>query len=40
MKRAQEAVPNKGHVALAELARRKEGVFVVNQNIDGKYQAK
>ena len=37
MKRAQEAIPNKGHFALAELARRKEGFFVVNQNIDGEF---
>jgi NAD-dependent deacetylase sirtuin 5 len=35
MKRAQEAIPNRGHVALARLAKKKEGFFAVNQNIDG-----
>ena len=35
MKRAQEAKPNRGHVALAKLADVKEGFFAVNQNIDG-----
>ncbi|KAH7088755.1 DHS-like NAD/FAD-binding domain-containing protein [Paraphoma chrysanthemicola] len=38
MKRAQEARPNRGHVALAKLAEAKEGFFAVNQNIDGLYQ--
>jgi NAD-dependent deacetylase sirtuin 5 len=36
MKRAQEAKPNRGHVALAKLAKEKDGFFAVNQNIDGK----
>ena len=35
MKRAQEATPNRGHIALAKLAKEKEGFFAVNQNIDG-----
>jgi hypothetical protein len=37
MKRAQEAKPNRGHVALAKLAKEKEGFFAVNQNIDGRH---
>jgi hypothetical protein len=37
MKRAQEAKPNHGHVALAKLAKEKEGFFAVNQNIDGRH---
>jgi NAD-dependent deacetylase sirtuin 5 len=36
MKRAQEAKPNRGHVALAKLAKEKDGFSAVNQNIDGK----
>lgn len=35
MKRAQNARPNGAHIALAKLAREKEGFFAVNQNIDG-----
>ncbi|KAF2829028.1 DHS-like NAD/FAD-binding domain-containing protein [Ophiobolus disseminans] len=35
MRGAQEAMPNRGHVALTKLAREKEGFFAVNQNIDG-----
>jgi NAD-dependent deacetylase sirtuin 5 len=35
MKRAQKATPNRGHSALAKLAKEKEGFFAVNQNIDG-----
>jgi NAD-dependent deacetylase sirtuin 5 len=36
MERAQGAIPNRGHFALARLAKEKEGFFAVNQNIDGK----
>ena len=35
MIRAQDAKPNRGHIALAKLAKKKEGFFAVNQNIDG-----
>ena len=35
MKRAQEAKPNRGHIALAKLAKEKSGFFAINQNIDG-----
>jgi NAD-dependent deacetylase sirtuin 5 len=38
MRNAQEATPNRGHVALAKLAKEKKGFFVVNQNIDGQLQ--
>ncbi|KAI4704449.1 hypothetical protein J4E81_001515 [Alternaria sp. BMP 2799] len=33
--RAQEAKPNRGHIALAKLAKEKSGFFAINQNIDG-----
>ncbi|KAG9194818.1 hypothetical protein G6011_04853 [Alternaria panax] len=35
MKRAQEAKPNRGHIALAKLANEKDEFFAINQNIDG-----
>ncbi|KAF2651183.1 SIR2 family histone deacetylase [Lophiostoma macrostomum CBS 122681] len=35
IKAAQEAKPNAAHVALTELARKKEGFLAVNMNIDG-----
>jgi NAD-dependent deacetylase sirtuin 5 len=38
MKRAQGATPNRGHFALARLAKEKEGFFAVNQNIDGQWR--
>jgi NAD-dependent deacetylase sirtuin 5 len=34
-KMAIEATPNKGHVALAEMAHRKKGFVTLTQNIDG-----
>jgi NAD-dependent SIR2 family protein deacetylase len=37
MKRAQEAKPNRGHIALSKLAKEKDGFFAINQNIDGEY---
>jgi hypothetical protein len=37
MKRAQEAKPNRGHIALSKLAKEKDGFFAINQNIDGKH---
>jgi len=36
MRGAQEATPNRGHIALAKLAGVKKEFFAVNQNIDGK----
>jgi NAD-dependent deacetylase sirtuin 5 len=38
MRRAQDATPNRGHFALAKLAKKKNGFFAVNQNIDGQLQ--
>jgi hypothetical protein len=38
MKRAQEVKPNRGHIALARLAKEKEGFFAVNQIIDGMHE--
>lgn len=32
---ALRALPNRGHVALAELAKRKPGLLAMTQNIDG-----
>ncbi|KAI4908470.1 uncharacterized protein J4E92_010869 [Alternaria infectoria] len=40
MKCAQEAKPNRGHIALAKLAKEKSGFFTINQNIDGKHTLK
>jgi NAD-dependent deacetylase len=37
-RRALEAAPNPGHVALAELARRRPGVTLVTQNVDGLHE--
>lgn len=34
---ALKAKPNKGHVALASLAKKKKGFVCLTQNIDGKY---
>ena len=34
-RQAKAATPNAAHVALAELARRKPGLFCINQNVDG-----
>lgn len=34
--KAQRAVPNAGHIAIAEFARRNEHVFTITQNVDGK----
>lgn len=33
---ALKAKPNRGHMALAELARRKDGFLTLSQNVDGK----
>ena len=32
---ALQAQPNKAHLALAELARRKENFITLSQNVDG-----
>lgn len=33
---ALKATPNRAHLALAELARRREGFMALSQNVDGK----